>query len=270
MHSENNTQNTVSDEVEQLIQVIEEIAKGQYSNKIHQFAKEQYPEAIYRLAEAIGMMMVKIEAREYKISMDNQELKKLNEQYKKATISTVIAMSSALGARDTYTEGHDQRTAGYALRIARRIGLDKEEAQCVYLAALLHDIGKLGFNDRLFSADCVNDDELMQSIRDHPEIGYNILQWLEFLGPAREYILYHHERIDGSGYPQGLSGDEIPLGARILAVADTFDAITTDRPYQKGRTLEQGLDILKAISGSHLDSNLVEVFCEEIRENGLE
>ena len=179
MHSENNTQNIISDDIGQIVQIIEEIAQGRYSDTIHQFAKEQHPEAICRLAEAIGMMMVKIEAREYKIFMDNQELKKLNEQYKKASISTVIAMSSALGARDTYTEGHDQRTAGYALRIVRRIGLDKEEAQGVYLAALLHDIGKLGFNDRLFSADCVNDDELMQSIRDHPEIGYNILQGLE-------------------------------------------------------------------------------------------
>ncbi len=258
-------------EVNELIDVIENISKGKYSNDIYRFTRDGQPEAIHRISEAIGMMMVKIEAREHRIQMDNKKLKLLNEQNKKAIISTVIAMSSALGARNKYTEGHDQRTAGYSMRLSRRIRLMPEEIESIYRGAMLHDIGKIGFSDQLFgSDDCKTTPEMFEAIRQHPEIGYAILHWLDFLGPAREYVRFHHERIDGSGYPHGLRGDQIPLGAKIIAIADTFDAITTDRPYQKGRQVEKGLEILTQIAGSHLDPGLVNAFCAEIRENRIE
>ncbi len=255
----------------ELIDVIENISKGKYSNDVYRFTGDGHPEAIHRISEAIGMMMVKIEAREHRIQMDNKKLKLLNEQNKKAIISSVIAMSSALGARDRYTEGHNERTAGYAMRLSRRIGLMSEKKEDIYMGAMLHDIGKIGFSDQLFgSDDCKTTPEMFETIRQHPEIGYNILYWLDFLGPARDFVRYHHERMDGSGYPHGLSGNQIPLGAKIIAIADTFDAITTDRPYQKGRPKEKAMEILMQISGSHLDSDLVEAFCAEIRENGME
>ncbi len=257
--------------VDRLIQVIENIAKGKYSNDVYEFTEKDQPETIRRTAEAIGMMMVKIEAREHKIALDCHKLKTLNRQYKKAIITTVISMAAALGARDPYTEGHDQRTAGYSMRLARRLGLSSEETEYVYLGALLHDIGKIGFPDSLFTSDdCRTNPELFDSIRKHPEIGYSILHWLDFLGPAREYVRYHHERMDGTGYPLGISQDNIPLGARIIAIADTFDAITTDRPYKKGKSIQEGLDILADMSGTHLDAQLVAAFCAEIRENGME
>lgn len=261
----------VSSGVDELIDIIENISQGKYSNDVYKFTHECQPEVIRRIAEAIGLMMVKIEAREHRISMNNQELKALYEKNKKAAVSMIISMSSALGARDLYTEGHDQRTAGYSMRLARRKGLKPDDTETIYIGALLHDIGKIGFSDNIFqNDDCRTNPEMLKLIRQHPEIGYSILHWMDFLGPAREYVRYHHERLNGSGYPHGLRGNQIPYGARIIAIADTFDAITTDRPYQKGRSKEKAMEILMQISGSHLDADLVEAFCAEVMENGME
>lgn len=260
-----------SELVSELVHVMERIAAGRYDNEVHAFTTDNHPEIVRRIAEAMGMMMVKVEAREHRLMLYAEQLKRANEELKRAMTTTVIGMVRALGARDPYTEGHDQRTAGYAMRLARRIGLGREEAETVYIGAMLHDIGKIGFSDRLFSGeDCKAAPELFEAIKEHPGIGSSILSWLDYLGEARDVVRHHHERMDGAGYPDGLSGASIPLGARIVAVADTFDAMTTDRPYKKGKDMEQGLDILRAIAGSHLDSELVAAFCEEVRENGME
>jgi HD-GYP domain-containing protein (c-di-GMP phosphodiesterase class II) len=261
----------VSQTVAELVRVMERIAGGQYSNDIYPLTRDDKPESVRRIAEAMGMMMVKVEAREHRLRMYAEELQHANELLKRTMVSFVISMANALGARDPYTQGHDQRTAGYAMRLARRIGLDQTQAESIYIGAVLHDIGKIGFPDWVFSAeDCSASPELFETIKKHPGIGAGILDWLDFLGPSRDCVTYHHEKMDGSGYPEGLSGQDIPLGARIVAVADTFDAITTDRPYKKGRDMEQGVAILEEIAGSHLDAELVREFCLEIRENGME
>ncbi len=258
-------------QINHLLRIIEDISRGVFSGEIYTFTDGQNPEIIRRLAEAIGMMMVSLEAREQRINMDNQKLRDLNDKIRKDVTSMVITISSALGARDKYTEGHNQRTAGYSMRLSRRVGLSRDKAEYIYIGALLHDIGKIGFSDRMFSSeDFGSKPGLLEEIRKHPEIGSSILYWLDFLGPVKEYVLYHHERMDGTGYPRGLTGDQIPLGAKIIAIADTFDAITTDRPYQKGRTPLQAMEILESMAGSKLDKNLVTAFCLEIRENGME
>ncbi|GAB6059569.1 HD-GYP domain-containing protein [Desulfonatronum parangueonense] len=257
--------------VDELIRVMENIARGEYSNDLFKFCTKDQPEMVRRLAEAMGMMMVKVEAREQRILMDLEEIREGNQKFKRAVTSFILSMSSALGARDPYTEGHEQRTAGYAMRIARRLGLSMEEMEYIYLGAMLHDIGKFSFPDALFSSeDCRSSSEMLQAVKAHPEIGCSILQWLDFLDPVQDIIRYHHERLDGSGYPEGRRGETIPFWARIVAVADTFDAITTDRPYKKGKSMQEGLEILEAIAGTHLDPEVVRVFCEEVRENGLE
>lgn len=261
------TQNVTTE----LVRIMESIACGKYSDELFKFDVDDQPEMVRRIVEAMGMMMVKVEAREQRIRMDLEELQRSNEKFKRAVTSFMISMCTALGARDPYTEGHEQRTAGYAMRIARRIGLPAQEIESIYLGAMLHDIGKFGFSDTLFSSeDCRSSPELLQKIKEHPEIGCSILLWLDFLGPVLDIIRHHHERMDGSGYPHGLAGESIPFWARIVAVADTFDAITTNRPYQHGKSMEQGLEILRSIAGSHLDPELVQVFCTEVLENGLE
>ncbi len=114
-----------------------------------------------------------------------------------------------------------------------------------------------------------SNDIMFEEIHHHPEIGANILKGLEFLGPVLAYVLHHHEGVNGKGYPDGLKGEDIPMGAKIISVADCFDAITTERPYQKGRNREEAFDILTDIGGKGLAAELVEIFIKDIKENGM-
>jgi len=247
--------------LDRLLQIIEEIAAGRYSNDIMELTQEDQPEPVRTIAEAMGLMMVKVEAREYRLEMMVHELEELNEKIREGTIRTVSAMAHALAARDAYTEGHAERVADLAVQIAREMGLDDEEVEYIRLGGILHDIGKIGFPDELFSPHQVkNPPEMVEEILRHPTTGVDILQALDFLGPALQYVHCHHERPDGKGYPRRLTGREIPLGAKILAVADAFDAMTTDRPYQKGRPAEVALDILKTHAGTKWDSDCVAAF----------
>jgi len=257
-------------EVERLITVIEEVANGVYSNDIMEFTKPGYHQIMQRVAEAVGMMMVKVEAREHRLEQLIEELKNLNDQLKNNILKTVVTIANALGARDNYTEGHAVRVAAYAVRLAKRLGLPERQIEHIRIGAVLHDIGKIGFSDRLFSnQDFRISDDMLQEIRSHPQLGINILKDLDFLGPALDYVHYHHERLDGSGYPCGLHGNEIPLGAQIVSIADCFDAITTERCYRKGRNCSEAFSILRDMSGTHMAPQLVESFIEEVEENGV-
>lgn len=248
---------------ERLIEAIRKVAAGHYSDEILELTGPGYSPEIQEIAEAVGMMMVKIEAREF-------HLEQLNEKIKANTLSTVTAVAEALGARDRYTEGHGERVAVYAERLARRLGLSDTEVEDIRVAGLLHDIGKIGFSDKIFSnEDTRINEEMLLEIRSHPQWGYDIIKHLEFLGPSLEYIYDHHERLDGQGYPRGLREEEIPLGARILAVVDCFDAMTTDRPYQKGKTPQEAIAILGTLTGSALDPDIVDAFMDEIENNGM-
>ncbi|MBW1733088.1 MAG: HD domain-containing protein [Deltaproteobacteria bacterium] len=247
--------------VERLLEIIEEIAAGRYSNDIMALTRDDQPEPVRAIAEAMGLMMVKVEAREYRLELMIRELEELSEKIRQSTVSTVSAMAHALAARDAYTEGHAARVAHIAVKIAREMGLDDEEVEYVRLGGILHDIGKIGFSDRLFIPhEARNPPEVVKEIITHPTTGVEILRDLDFLGPALDYVHCHHERPDGKGYPRHLKDHEIPLGAKILAVADAFDAMTTDRPYQKGRSREDALKILKKEAGIKWDKKCVAAF----------
>ena len=253
--------------VDRLLEIIQQVASGEYSNDIMALTREDQPENVRAIAEAMGLMMVKVEAREYRLELMVKELEALNEKIKQNTIGVVSAMAHALAARDTYTEGHTARVADWACKIARQMALPREEIEFVRLGGILHDIGKIGFPDRLFEPHAdKNPSELVKQIIRHPSTGAEILQDLDFLGPALEYVHCHHERPDGKGYPRHLKAEEIPLGARILAVADAFDAMTTDRPYQKGMRPEAALDILKKSAGKKWDMGCVSAF-ESVLKN---
>jgi len=247
--------------VDRLLEIIEEIAAGRYSNDIMELTREDHPEPVRAIAEAMALMMVKVEAREYRLELMVKELEELNEKIRQSTINAVSAMARALGARDAYTEGHTERVAHLAVQIARRLGMPEEEVEYVRLGGVLHDIGKIGFSDRLFSPhEAKNPPDVVKEIISHPSTGVEILQALDFLGPAISYVHCHHERPDGKGYPRELTDKEIPLGAKILAVADAFDALTTDRPYQKGRPPDVALGILKKHAGTKWDRDCVAAF----------
>jgi putative nucleotidyltransferase with HDIG domain len=256
--------------LERLVETIEEIAKGNYSNDIMELTTDDRPEPLRTVAEAVGMMMVKIEAREYELEMLVEELRALNRKIKDNAIKTVSAMAHALAARDVYTEGHAARVGDLAERIARQMGLDDQAVEYVRLGGILHDIGKIGFPDSLFQAhEGRNPPEIIREIVKHPAAGAEILRDLDFLGPSLEYVYCHHERLDGKGYPRNLKAEKIPLGARILAVADSYDAITTDRPYQKGRTPEETLSILKKNAGTRWDGTCIAALEVHLSETGI-
>lgn len=204
------------------------------------------------------MMMVKVEAREYRLEKLIEELRQLNETIRQNTIHMVSSLANALAARDQYTEGHTARVSELAAAVAGQMGLDAEEVEFIRLAGILHDIGKIGFPDALFQDHGQkNPDHLVRQIKKHPQTGAEILKDLDFLGPSLEYIHCHHERPDGKGYPRGMHDEEIPLGAKILAVADGYDAMTTDRPYQPGKSKDEALTILRKMSGTKWDPKCV-------------
>lgn len=249
--------------LDQLLTIIEEISHGNYSGDIMPLTAPDQPEPIRSIAEAMGMLMVKVEGREYQLEMLVDELRQLNEQIRQNTIGVMAAMARALEARDEYTRGHADRVADWAEQLALKLGLDPDEVRYVKLGGLLHDIGKIGFPDDLFQDHGKkNPSHIVREIVKHPSVGYEILSSLDFLGPAVEFVRCHHERPDGKGYPRQLKDSEIPLGAKILAVSDAFDAMTTDRPYQKGRSFEVALEILQKGAGKQWDARCVGAFAE--------
>lgn len=259
-----------AEELRQLLDVIGDISKGRHSDEIMEFTKPDKAEGTRQIAEAIGLMMVNIEGKEFRLNQLIEELRKLNNQLKKNIIQTIITIAHVLGTRDKYTENHAHRVSLYAERLARRLNLPEEEIDNIKIGGKLHDIGKIGFSDKLFkNEDTTLTTEMYQEIRNHPEIGVSILKSLDILEPILDYVRYHHERINGKGYPYGLRGDNIPIGAVIVSIADCFDAITTNRPYQKSKSMEDAINILRKLGGKSMPKKLVELFIEDLKENGI-
>jgi putative nucleotidyltransferase with HDIG domain len=183
----------------------------------------------------------------------------------------LAALTLAMGSQDVYTQGHGRRVAAYAERIARRIGLSAEETETLRIGGLLHDIGKIAFSPKLLTNTRARLSASMRAeIRRHPEIGREFLKMLNMAEAVIDCVHYHHERMDGTGYPRGLKADQIPLGAKIISVADCFDALTTDRPYQRGKRPVDALQTLKHLVGRNLCPELTRVFSADVRENGPE
>lgn len=172
----------------------------------------------------------------------------------------VNAMVNALDAKSAWTKGHSMRVAMYAREIAGEMGLEEEEIKNIHLAGLLHDIGKLGTYDYLLDKPAKLTDEEYEMVKRHPVQGVTILKDLKQLSHILPLIRHHHERIDGRGYPDGLKGDDIPFGARILHVADTFDAIMADRPYRPSPGIEYAMSELGKYAGVQFDPKVSEVF----------
>jgi HD-GYP domain-containing protein (c-di-GMP phosphodiesterase class II) len=173
---------------------------------------------------------------------------------------TLDALVAALDARDRETEGHSRRVVRYAMLIADKMAYPESERDDLQRGALLHDIGKIGIPDAILRKPGSLTHEEWRVMRQHPEFGRRMLAGIPFLARPIDVIYTHQERFDGSGYPQGLAGDAIPIGSRIFAVADTFDAITSDRPYRKAQPLEVARRSIVDNSGSQFDPQVVEAF----------
>ncbi|GAB6179382.1 HD domain-containing protein [Desulfotomaculum defluvii] len=183
--------------------------------------------------------------------------------------SFLSTLASAIDARDPYTRGHSERVSQYSLKIGKAIGLSEKEIEVLERAAFLHDIGKIGIRDNILLKEAPLDNDEFVIMKKHTNIGQEILQRIEPAHLVKEIALgaaCHHERYDGKGYPQGIKGEEIPLQARIMAIADTFDAMTTDRPYRKGLAMDIALQEIKRCAGSQFDPVLAEVFLSEMKK----
>jgi len=174
--------------------------------------------------------------------------------------STLSALVAALDARESETADHSQRVVRFTLAIAERLAVPEEDLEQIGRGALLHDIGKIGVSDNILLKPGPLTPAEWAAMRRHPEIGHQILRGIPFLLPAAEIVLCHQERWDGGGYPRGLLRDEIPLGARIFAIADTFDAITSDRPYRCASPLSEARREIARCGGSQFDPICVSAF----------
>ncbi len=199
----------------------------------------------------------------------HRDLQQAHVDLRLAYDETLRAISALLELKDTETEGHSQRVTEYTVEIGRRIGLPEEQLVDIWRGALLHDIGKVGIPDSILLKPGPLTPEERMVMETHSVIGYKAIEGISFLREASKIVLCHQEKWDGTGYPQGLKGEEIPIGARLFAVADTFDAITSDRPYRAGRSLEVARREILRFSGRQFDPRVVDAFLEITEEDFL-
>ena len=209
------------------------------------------------------------------IRRQQNALEHWSEELKTSYESIVAVLCAALDLRDNVSHGHAQRVSQLASVVAWQMGLRKEQVRLIEKAAILHDIGKLGIADSVLSKPGQLDSEEWEEMKRHPELGFQILNGIDFLKDVALVVYAHHERFDGSGYPQGLKGEESPIGARIFAVVDAYDAMTSHRPYRKAMPHKKAVEEIVRNSGTQFDPDVVMAFLEAekrglLNSNGFE
>ncbi|MBN1587483.1 MAG: HD-GYP domain-containing protein [Candidatus Omnitrophica bacterium] len=229
--------------------------------------------AIHLRQKAIALTRAKAEIEEWNRTLEARVREKtrqvalLNEDLQKVYVNSVRSLLAALDAKDHYTEHHSCDVSEYAMLIAKEMGLGPEDMRDIRLACQLHDVGKIGVRDQVLLKPGPLNPEEWSEMKQHPTIGAKILEPLEFLREVQLIILQEHERWDGKGYPAGLKDEKIHLGARVTAVADAYDAMTTQRPYNKVLTKEQAIAELKRCRGTQFDPKVVDAFVRILERN---
>ncbi|HEX9920824.1 MAG TPA: HD domain-containing phosphohydrolase, partial [Candidatus Methylomirabilis sp.] len=218
------------------------IAEGDFSGRIEVRARNE----IGKLAETFNYMI--------------QQLEIYDDNMRDMFLSTVRSLAAAIDAKDPYTRGHSERVTQYSLAIAEEMKLGPREKEKINIAALLHDVGKIGIDTQILRKPNKLSDEEYTLVKQHPVLGANIVAPIKQLREIVPLMRHHHEFYDGTGFPDQINGDQIPLGARILCVADTFDAMTSDRPYQQSMEVDYVLERIKAWSGARFDPKVVTAF----------
>jgi len=195
-----------------------------------------------------------------------QQVKLLNQGLEVAYETTLEGWARALELRDKETEGHSRRVTDLTIKIAKKFDFDENMIRYVYYGALLHDVGKMGIPDEILNKPGALTLEEREIINKHPLYAFEMLKDIQYLQPAIPIPYSHHENWDGTGYPQGIRGEEIPLSARIFSVVDNWDALTSDRPYRKAWSKEKTINYIKEQSGKKFDPQVVSVFLKEITE----
>jgi HD-GYP domain-containing protein (c-di-GMP phosphodiesterase class II) len=240
---------TLSRPINRLAAAARAFAAGSLTHRVETRSRHEIGE----LADAFNRMAEQIED-------SIQRLKQAAEENNQLALGTIRALAKAIDAKDPYTKGHSERVNKYSVIIARHIGLSREEITNIHVASLLHDVGKIGIDDAILKKPAHLTAEEMAVMKTHAALGATIMSEIRQMEKMLPGLRSHHERWRGGGYPDGLEGDDIPLLARIIAVADTFDAITTNRPYQQAWTFEDAVRRLNEIKGTILDEKIVEAF----------
>ena len=234
------------------------ISRGEF----HQRTPVQGAAEISELAETFNHMAGDIE-------QFIEQLKEAADQNKELFMGSIRTLAAAIDEKDPYTRGHSGRVAKYSVIIGQQLGLSPEELEKIRISALLHDVGKIGVDDRVLKKPGALTDEEFDLMKQHPQKGANIMRPIAQLKDVLPGIELHHEHINGGGYPHGLRGDEIPLMARIIAVADTLDAMTTNRPYQSAMDLEFAVNRIQSFANTKFDSAVVDALHRAIRAGKL-
>jgi len=256
---------------------LEAIRRGAYDYILKPFEKDQLFLSVRR---ALDHRRLVLENRKYQSDLERLveertgQLKGTLQQLEQSYDDTLEALGGALDLKDAETEGHCKRVTAFTIAIAKAMKVPQQQLPVIARAAFLHDIGKMAIPDSVLrKPGPLNEDE-KKVMRTHCEVGYNMVTRIPFLREAAQIVLAHQEYFDGTGYPRGLKGEEIPLGARIFAVADALDAMVSDRPYRKALSIQYARDEIKRCSGTQFDPTVVEVFLSlpdslwlELREN---
>jgi HD-GYP domain-containing protein (c-di-GMP phosphodiesterase class II) len=239
----------VTSPIHALAETTRRIAEGDYGRRVK-----------VRSNNEIGMLADNFNLMTEEIGRTFEDLKLAKELNDQLFISSIRSLAAAIDARDPYTRGHSERVTRYARIIARQLQLPPDQVRNVEIGALLHDVGKIGIEDRILRKPAALTPEEFEIMKTHPEKGGDIMEPIGILRGPAEIIIHHHERYDGTGYPSGLKGEDIPLGARVVNVADTFDAMTTNRPYQRAMTFQTAARKIGEFSGKACDPRVVVAF----------
>jgi len=239
----------ISRPIRQLAQGAKRLAGGDYSSRVRVKSENE----VGILADAFNHMGDEIEKA-------FAEIQKQAAMNKELFMGSIRMLATAIDEKDPYTRGHSERVAFYSAAMAKHMGMSPEEVERVHLSGIIHDVGKIGIEDKILRKAAALTEEEYEIMKQHPTKGAHILEAVPLLKDMAGAGLMHHENVDGSGYPDGLKGDEIPLLGRIVSVADAFDAMTTDRPYSKAMTFEAAIARLRFLCGKKFDLPCVEAF----------
>jgi len=239
------------------------IRNGAYDYLLKPFEREQLLATVRR---ALENRRLKMENRAYQTNLESlvaartEQLRKAMANLERSYDITLEALGDALDLKDAETEGHSKRVTAFTIAIARAMGLPKEQISVIARGAFLHDIGKMAIPDQIIRKPGRLTPEETAIMREHCWRGYQMLKKIPFLTEAAEIVYSHQEKFDGTGYPRGLKAEEIPLGARIFSIADTLDAITSDRPYRPAQSLKAAREEIERWSGRQFDPDIVKIF----------
>src|SRR5215208_628660 len=244
--------------VQELASGAHRISSGDFSQRIEVTSRTELGD----LGNSFNLMTDQVERFISDLQRSAQENREL-------FIGTVKGLAAAIDGKDPYTRGHSERVSRFSMAIAQRLGLSDEEVEKIRISALLHDVGKIAIDDNILKKPAALTDEEYEIMKGHPQKGYKIMSQIPAMKEFLAGMYMHHEMVNGMGYPQGLKGDEIPLMGKIVAVADTFDAMTTDRPYQKAMKFEDALARIESFVGTRYDPGVVAAFSEACKDGQI-